>query len=77
MEEELLKHLTNLLRHSNEIEFHIPTLFFEENFNGLDKQKTEIKDAWDYILNDDKLIAIKVKEVKYKKIKIAVKVKQE
>ena len=58
MENELLTHLTNLLRHSNIVTFKIPSILFkeeDEHFKLTPKAKKrhkEIEDAWTYIKND-------------------------
>ena len=51
MENELLHHLTNLVRHSNIVIFKIPTEVFNEKYSESTRNK-EIADAWIYIKND-------------------------
>ena len=58
MEEELLTHLTNLLRHSHIVTFKIPSVLFKEEDEHYkmtpkaQKKHKEIEDAWTYIKND-------------------------
>lgn len=61
MDEEQFKHLTNLLRHSTAVTFHIPSLFFKD-IKGLDKQKQEVADAWIYLQRDLDLTISKIKK---------------
>ena len=49
MNEEMFKHLTNLLRHSTAVTFKIPSIFFKEksrNTEHFQKKKQEVADAW-------------------------------
>ena len=55
MEEELLTHLTNLLRHSNIVTFKIPSALFKEEEHmtpSFQKRQKQIENAWTYIKND-------------------------
>ena len=61
MDEQQFEHLTNLLRHSIAVTFHIPSLFFK-NTKGLEKQKQEVADAWIYLQRDLDLTLSKIKE---------------
>ncbi|MBQ7927730.1 MAG: hypothetical protein IJ287_03155 [Methanobrevibacter sp.] len=45
MNDEMFKHLTNLLRHSTEVEFKIPSIFFSEKFSNM-IQSHEVQNAW-------------------------------
>ena len=65
MEEELLTHLTNLLRHSHIVAFKIPSsLFTEEGYRpaSIQEIQREIEDAWTYIKNDMDLQIYKVQQ---------------
>ena len=65
MEEELLTHLTNLLRHSHIVTFKIPSALFkeEEHMTPLIQEKhKEIEDAWTYIKNEMNLQIYKHKQ---------------
>ena len=45
MNDEMFKHLTNLLRHSTEVELKIPSIFFSEKFSNM-IQSHEVQNAW-------------------------------
>ena len=67
MEEELLTHLTNLLRHSNIVTFKIPSQLFTEKepmTPSIRKRQNEIEDAWTYIKNEMDLQIYKVQQEK-------------
>ena len=60
MDEKELNHLVNLLRHSTEVEFHIPFLFYNKVVSENIKQKQkEINEAYDYLSkSNDHIILI-------------------
>lgn len=45
MNEELFKHLINLLRYSTAVEFKIPSQFFSEKYSDW-KSSKKVQDAW-------------------------------
>lgn len=61
MNEKMFKHLTNLLRHSTEVEFKIPSIFFSEKFSNM-IQSQEVQNAWITLQRDMDLQIYKVKE---------------
>ena len=63
MNEEMFKHLTNLLRHSTEVEFKIPSIFFSEKFSNM-IQSQEVQNAWITLQRDMDLQIYKVIEEK-------------
>ncbi len=71
MEEELLKHLINLLRYSTQVKFKIPKIFFNEKFADK-KQNKEIEEAWTYLKKD---IDLRIYKRKTDKDLITVKIK--
>lgn len=74
MENELLHHLTNLVRHSNIVIFKIPTEVFNEKYSESTRNK-EIADAWTYIKNEMNLQIYKHKQEE-NLITVRVKVKK-
>ena len=76
MNEEQFKHLTNLLRHSTAVTFHIPSLFFKDT-KGLEKQKQEVENAWINLQRDMDLLIYKQEDLTDKDlITIQIQVKQ-
>ena len=71
--EEMFKHLINLLRHSTEVEFKIPSIFFSEKFRNM-IQSQEVQNAWITLRRDMDLQIYKViKEQELITVKISIK----
>lgn len=67
MEDELLIHLTNLLRNSHIVTFKIPAAYFNKEVKCSQKTQKiqqDIEDAWTYIKNDMDLQIYKVQQEK-------------
>ncbi len=74
MNEENFKHLINLLRHSTEMEFKIPSIFFSEKFSNM-IQSQEVQNAWITLQRDMDLTIYKEKEEK-ETITVSILIKQ-
>lgn len=72
---ERMVYLTNLLRHSTDVEFKIPSIYFTNNnaYAGIEKNRKEIQDALMTLTKDDELIISQNKRNEDVFVKISIK----
>lgn len=72
---ERMIYLTNLLRHSTDVEFTIPSIYFTNNnaSAGTEKNRKEIQDALMTLTKDDELIISQNKRNEDVFLKISIK----
>lgn len=80
IDEETLTHLTNLLRHSTEVEFTIPTRFIindgKPKTEKIQKKMSEIKEAYEYFNKHPDYEITEILDLDIDKVKTKIKVIQ-